>query len=103
MPAQKTGPRKRAPIHPGHLVGSSLETLGLSARAAARRLNVTPMEIRNLIAAKSPITPEMALRLGALFGNGPELWLSMQQDYDLWYARIDMKVELANIRLAPKD
>ena len=61
------------------------------------------MEIRNLIAAKSPITPEMALRLGALFGNGPELWLSMQQDYDLWYARIDMKVELANIRLAPKD
>jgi plasmid maintenance system antidote protein VapI len=43
VPAQKTGPRKRAPIHPGHLVGSSLETLGLSARAAARRLNVTPM------------------------------------------------------------
>ena len=102
MPAQKTGPRKRAPIHPGHLVGSSLETLGLSARAAARRLNVTPMEIRNLIAAKSPITPEMALRLGALFATGRNSGSACSR-IDLWYARIDMKVELANIRLAPKD
>ena len=34
-----------------------------------------------------PELPEMALRLGKLFGNGPELWLRMQQDYDLARAR----------------
>jgi len=26
----------------------------------------------------------MALRLGKLAGNGPGLWLRMQQAYDLW-------------------
>jgi len=32
------------------------------------------------------ITPEMAVRLGRFCGNGPELWLRMQQAYDLWHA-----------------
>jgi len=28
----------------------------------------------------------MALRLGALLGNGPQLWVDMQTKYDLWLA-----------------
>lgn len=28
----------------------------------------------------------MALRLGKFCGNGPDIWLSMQQAYDLWHA-----------------
>lgn len=30
---------------------------------------------------------DMALRLGALLGNGPQLWLDMQSKYDLWRAQ----------------
>ena len=29
------------------------------------------------------VTPEMAFRLGRLFGNGPGLWLRMQTAHDL--------------------
>jgi len=32
------------------------------------------------------ISPEVALRLGALLGNGPQLWVDMQTKYDLWQA-----------------
>jgi antitoxin HigA-1 len=32
---------------------------------------------------KQPVTPVMALRLGKLCGNGPHLWLNLQQRYDL--------------------
>ncbi len=29
------------------------------------------------------MTPAMALRLGKLCGNGPDLWLNLQKRYDL--------------------
>jgi len=39
----------------------------------------------------------MALRIGKFAGNGPGLWLRMQQAHDLWYAEQQMKDELSNI------
>jgi plasmid maintenance system antidote protein VapI len=39
----------------------------------------------------------MALRIGRFTGNGPGLWLRMQQAYDLWYAEEQMKDELSRI------
>jgi len=40
---------------------------------------------------------DMALRIGKFAGNGPSLWLRMQQVYDLWYAEQRMKDELSKI------
>ncbi len=31
--------------------------------------------------------PVFGLNFGKLFGNGPALWLNMQQAYDLWRAQ----------------
>jgi antitoxin HigA-1 len=39
----------------------------------------------------------MALRIGKLAGNGPGLWLKMQQNYDLWHAEQNLKDELEKI------
>jgi plasmid maintenance system antidote protein VapI len=39
----------------------------------------------------------MALRIGKFAGNGPGLWLRMQQAYDLWHAGQRMKIELSKI------
>jgi antitoxin HigA-1 len=39
----------------------------------------------------------MALRIGKFAGNGPGLWLRMQQAYDLWYAEHRMADELSKI------
>jgi len=38
-----------------------------------------------------------ALRIGKFAGNGPGLWMHMQQAYDLWYAEHRMKDELSKI------
>jgi plasmid maintenance system antidote protein VapI len=63
-------PLKRPPVHPGEILREDvLPTLGLSVSEAARRLA----------------------------GNGPGLWLRMQQSYDLWYAEHRMKHELSKI------
>lgn len=47
--------------------------------------------------ARSAVTPEMALRLGRFCGNGPDLWLRMQQAHDLWRAREELRAELEQI------
>jgi plasmid maintenance system antidote protein VapI len=39
----------------------------------------------------------MALRIGKLAGNGPGLWLRMQQNHDLWYAERELANELKKI------
>ncbi len=46
------------------------------------------------------ITVDMALRLGRFFKTGPELWLNMQQRYDLKIAKKTIEPEIAR-RIVP--
>ncbi|MFY9821847.1 MAG: hypothetical protein WAM82_10725 [Thermoanaerobaculia bacterium] len=39
----------------------------------------------------------MAVRLGKFCGNGPGLWLRMQQAFDLWHAEKSLRDELEKI------
>jgi len=91
-------PVRRPPIHPGEVVRDDvLPALGLSVSEAARRLGVARQQLHRILACTHPITTEMALRLGRLAGNGPGLWLRMQQAYDVWYAEQRLLEELARI------
>jgi len=94
-------PLKRPPIHPGELVREEvLPALGLSVSAAAQRLGISRQQLHRVLACTHPITTEMALRIGKLAGNGPELWLRMQQAYDLWHTEQRLQDELAKIEPA---
>ncbi len=91
-------PLKRPPVHPGEILREDvLPALGLSISEAARRLGVSRQQLHRILACTHPITTEMALRLGKFAGNGPALWLRMQQAYDLWYTERRMKTELTKI------
>jgi antitoxin HigA-1 len=39
----------------------------------------------------------MALRLGKLCGNGPDLWINLQRAYDLVIAERELAGEIKNI------
>jgi len=91
-------PLKRPPVHPGEILREDvLINLGLSVSEAARRLGVSRQQLHRVLACTHPITTEMALRIGKFAGNGPGLWLRMQQIYDLWYAEHRMADELSKI------
>ena len=76
------------PPHPGEfIVAVYLEPSGLSARALAGKLGVTPSTIQRLLNGSHGVSPEMALRLSFVVGRSAESWLSMQHAYDLWQAR----------------
>ena len=92
-------PLKRPPIHPGEILREDiLPNLGLSVSEAAKRLGVSRQQLHRILACTHPITIEMALRIGKFAGNGPGLWVRMQQNYDLWHTENRMTDELSKIK-----
>ncbi|MFQ5984588.1 MAG: HigA family addiction module antitoxin [Alphaproteobacteria bacterium] len=93
-----SGHPARCPTHPGEVLREDvLPALRISVSEAARRLRVTRQTLHRIIAGTQTITPEMAVRLGKFCGNGPGLWLRMQQAYDLWHAEERLKDEVDRI------
>ena len=91
-------PIKRPPTHPGEILCKDvIPKLGISVSESARRLGISRQQLHRILSCTQPITTEMALRIGRFTGNGPRLWLRMQQAYDLWYAEEQMKDELSRI------
>ena len=96
-----TRPLNRPPTHPGKILREDvLPALGLSVSQAAQRLGISRQQLHRVLACTHPISTVMALRIGKFAGNGPGLWLRMQQAYDLWHAEQRMKEELSKIKTA---
>jgi addiction module HigA family antidote len=76
---------KRRPTHPGEILREDvLPALGLTQKEFADRLGVSRLTVSEVLLEKRSVTPDMAIRLGKLLGNGPEIWLRMQQTVDVW-------------------
>lgn len=74
-----------APTHPGALLREVvLPDLGMTQGEFADRLGVSRRTVSEVLHERRPVTPDMAIRLGRLLGNGAGLWLRMQQAVDLW-------------------
>jgi addiction module HigA family antidote len=73
-------------ISGGELIADSLADLGISISAASKVLGIT-RQPHNLIAGRSAITPEMAVKLEMAIGSTADAWLRMQMRYDLAQVR----------------
>ena len=71
------------PLHPGLVIRESLEDLGMSISDAAQGLGISRQQLHNLIAGRSAIGPEVALRLELALGSTADNWLRMQAAHDL--------------------
>lgn len=77
--------KRRAPTHPGALLREVvLPELGITQVELADRLGVSRRTVSEILHERRPVTPDMAIRLGKLLGNGAGLWLRMQQALDVW-------------------
>jgi addiction module HigA family antidote len=70
----------------------------LTVSALAEAVGVSRQSINELLRERRAVSPEMALRLGKLFGMSPEFWLNLQRNVDLWDAAKGLKREIAHIR-----
>ena len=89
----------RAPTHPGVFFAEEiLPALGRrTIGEIATLLGVTRQTLHRVMAGQSVLTPDMAVRLGKLCGNGPDLWLNLQARYDAWEATRRLTPELKKI------
>ena len=92
------GPPAWQPMHPGEVLREDiLPALRLTVTQVAENLGVSRQTLHAILSEKSSITPEMAVRLGKFCGNGPGLWLRLQQAHDLWRVERELAEEVAKI------
>ena len=83
--------RERQPIHPGEILAEDvLAELGMTGRELARELNVSPNRVSEILRGRRAITADTALRLARWLGTSPQMWLNLQQAYDLEVAEREL-------------
>ena len=98
MTIPNTTRMKRRPTHPGEMLREDfLPDYDMTATTLARAIGVSRQSINELLRERRRLSPEMALRLGRLFGNSPEFWLNAQQAVDLWNAAQTIESDMAEI------
>jgi len=77
--------KKRKPTHPGIILNEDyIIPLNLNLQMLAERLSMTRNTLFKIRSGKARITPAIALSLAEAFDTTPQLWLNLQQNYDLW-------------------
>ena len=90
--------RKIEPAHPGELLREVvIPATGRTKTDIARLLKLSRQTLYDILGARQPVTPQIAVRLGKLFGDGAGVWLRMQNEYDIWHAEREMGDELSTI------
>ncbi len=77
-------PKNRTSTHLGEvLLHEFLEPMGITQTGLSKHLNVSVQRINELVRGKRGVTPETAWLLSKAFGTSPEIWMSLQVNYDL--------------------
>jgi len=68
------------------LLKEFLEPSGITQLELARHLKWTYARLNEIINGRRGITADSALALGDALGTGPEFWLNLQRDWNLWHS-----------------
>lgn len=91
--------RMHNPPHPGAILKDAvIDALDLTVTEAAARLDVDRITLSRLINGQASVSVEMALRLAKALGTTPDVWLGVQNDYDVWQAGKSRKLDLSRVR-----
>jgi antitoxin HigA-1 len=91
-------PKKLSPLHPGEVLREEfLVPLDLSAGALAKAMGVPRTRVERIAAESICITADTALRLGKALGTSAQLWLNLQNRFDIETAERAIGKRLARI------
>ncbi|MGB0563271.1 MAG: HigA family addiction module antitoxin [Spirulinaceae cyanobacterium] len=74
------------PAHPGEVLADVLDDIEMNPSQFAEILGVPKEIVDELLHGLQPVTVDLAIRMGQALGNGPQLWLNLQQKVDIWDA-----------------
>jgi antitoxin HigA-1 len=74
-----------SPPHPGEiLLEMYIKPLHVTITEAADALGVSRKHVSAIIHGRVAVSPDMAMRLAAVFGTEAALWVNLQAQHDLW-------------------
>jgi addiction module HigA family antidote len=95
--------KKLKPMHPGEVLREEfLVPLKMSAGALARTCGLPRTRIERIAGEQTGITADTALRLAKALGTTAQLWLNLQNDYDIQVAKRDLGKILERIETVNK-
>jgi addiction module HigA family antidote len=77
----------RIAAHPGEVLQMLLDEGEISQSQLARALKEKHSKINEICKRKRGISAEMAVKLGRALGQSPDLWMGLQDEWDL--AQVD--------------
>lgn len=81
------------PVHPGEILREDiLPSLLMSKTAVTEALGISRQTLYDILRERQPVTAEMAVRFGKLFGNGARFWVNLQRSHDLAVAERSVDV-----------
>lgn len=90
--------KKLKNIHPGEvLLEEFIKPLHITAYKLSKETHIPQTRISDILRKKRRITADTALRLSKFFGNSPQFWLGLQNDYDIEEEQRNLNKELNHI------
>lgn len=84
--------QKRKPTHPGVILDEHyIKPLHLNLQELADHLGLARNTLFKIRTGQASITPKIAVRLADAFNTTPNLWLNLQQKYDIWCEQHEKK------------
>ena len=91
--------RRLPNVHPGEvLMEDFLKPLGLSQYRLAGDLGIPESRVSEIVRGARGVTADTALRLARYFGTSHELWLNLQDRYDVEEIQRAKSKEIGRIR-----
>lgn len=95
--------KRLKPMHPGEVLREEfLAPLEMSAGALAKACGLPRTRIERIANEQTGITADTALRLAKALGTTAQLWLNLQNDYDVQIAKRDLVKVLNRIETVNK-
>jgi addiction module HigA family antidote len=90
------------PSHPGAILADTVlrKDGGITVTEFAKALNVSRVALSRVVNQRAGVSAELSIRLAAALGTSAEVWLNMQQAYDLWHAQKKRRPRIERLTLA---
>lgn len=70
--------------HPGGIISRRyIKPLSLSLTSLAKAMGVSVSSVSRVVNEKADLTSDMAMRVSYVLGGTPEMWMSLQSDFNL--------------------
>ncbi len=76
-------------IHPGEMIKDEIMARGITQKELARQMGVSYTVFNEILNGKRPVTTEYALLLEAALGTDANIWIGLQNSYNMQKMRQD--------------